>query len=174
MNVSEIRHLYAATERANALVLDAAENLSSEQLLLDVHISHKSILGTLAHMASAEWIWLERWHGVSPVGAEALADWTVEQCGNLQQLRERWQPIINKRHGYLERLSDADLPKPVSFKRINGEAYAFPLVQQLQHVVNHATLHRGQVVGMIRQLGIAPPAKDRVVYVMAQSKARSG
>jgi uncharacterized damage-inducible protein DinB len=174
MNVSEIRHLYAYTEWANALVLDAAENLSSEQLLLDVHISHKSILGTLAHIASAEWIWLERWHGVSPVGVEALAQWTEEQCGNLQQLREKWQPIINKRHGYLERLNDADLPKPLSFKRIHGEAYAFPLVQQLQHVVNHATLHRGQVVGMIRQLGIAPPATDLLMYVMAQSKVASG
>jgi len=103
-----------------------------------------------------------------------LAEWTVEQCGNLQQLREKWQPILDKRHGYLERLNDADLPKPVGFKRINGEAYAFPLVQQLQHVVNHATLHRGQVVGMIRQLGIAPPATDLLMYVMAQSKAASG
>jgi hypothetical protein len=27
------------------------------------------------------------------------------------------------------------------------------LVDQMQHVANHATMHRGQVVGMIRQLG---------------------
>jgi len=170
MNVDEIQHLYAYTEWANALVLDAAEKLSSEQLLRDVRISHSSIMGTLSHMAGAEWIWLERWHGVSPVGPEAWAQWTVEECGDLQQLRAKWQPIIDKRHAYLERLKDADLAKQLSFRRINGEVYSLPLVQQLQHVVNHATLHRGQVVGMIRQLGVTPPATDLLFYVMAQSK----
>jgi uncharacterized damage-inducible protein DinB len=58
----------------------------------------------------------------------------------------------------------------VGFKRINGEAYTLPLVQQMQHVVNHSTLHRGQVVGMIRQLGVTPPATALLFYLMAQSK----
>jgi uncharacterized damage-inducible protein DinB len=38
----------------------------------------------------------------------------------------------------------------------------------MQHVVNHATLHRGQVVGMIRQLGLQPPAVDLLYYLIAQ------
>src|SRR5262245_10530066 len=100
MNVSEIRHLYAYTEWANGLVLDAAEKLSTEQLLRNVEISHKSILGTLVHMAGAEWIWLERWHGHSPMGADAWALFTIEQCGSLHELRAKWQPVIDKRHGY--------------------------------------------------------------------------
>src|SRR5262249_16557952 len=170
MNVSEIRHLYAYTEWANALVLDAAEKLSTEQLLLDVHISHISIMGTLAHMAGAEWIWLERWHGISPVGAEAWAQWTVEQCRGLLQLRAKWQPGIKKRQAYLQRLKRSDPPKKLSFKRLNGEGYEMPLEQQLVHVVNHSTLHRGQVVGMIRQLGETPPATDLLFYVITQSK----
>ena len=71
MNINEIRRLYAYTEWANGLVLEAAEKLSSEQLLRDVKISHNSILGTLVHMAGAEWIWLERWHGHSPTDPDA-------------------------------------------------------------------------------------------------------
>ena len=39
------------------------------------------------------------------------------------------------------------------------------LVDQMQHVVNHATLHRGQIVGMIRQLGIEPPSTDLLFYL---------
>ena len=170
MNVSEMRHLYAYTEWANGLVLDAAEKLSPEQLLRNVQISHTSILGTLAHMAGAEWIWLERWHGHSPTGEDAWAPFTVEHCGDLQQLRAKWRPIIEKRHAYLERLRDDDLPRELGFKRLNGEAYSLPLVQQMQHVVNHATLHRGQVVGMIRQLGITPPATDLLFYLFAQPR----
>jgi len=39
------------------------------------------------------------------------------------------------------------------------------LVDQMKHVTNHATLHRGQIVGMIRQLGIEPPATDLLFYL---------
>jgi uncharacterized damage-inducible protein DinB len=34
----------------------------------------------------------------------------------------------------------------------------------VMHLVNHDSLHRGQVMGMIRQLGIAPPPTDLMVY----------
>jgi uncharacterized damage-inducible protein DinB len=33
-----------------------------------------------------------------------------------------------------------------------------PFWQILVHVVNHATLHRGQAMSILRQMGIAPPA----------------
>ena len=39
------------------------------------------------------------------------------------------------------------------------------LVDQMRHVANHATMHRGQVVGMIRQLGIDPPSTDLLFYL---------
>jgi uncharacterized damage-inducible protein DinB len=52
MNLSDIQHLFTYTEWANGLTLDAAEKLTSDQLLRDAQISHGSILGTLAHMAA--------------------------------------------------------------------------------------------------------------------------
>ena len=74
--------------------------------------------------------------------------------------------------GYLEKLNDSELPHELSFKRINGDEGSLPLVQQMQHVVNHATLHRGQIVGMIRQLGFTPPATDLLFYLMARGLPR--
>jgi len=173
MTIAEIRHLFIYTEWANARVLDAAEELPAEQLLRDVHISHKSILGTLLHMAGADWIWLERWHGNSPVGPDVWAGWTPDEAGSLQQVRDKWQPIIRKRYAYLAEITDADLARELSYKRFNGDAYSLPLVQQMQHVVNHATLHRGQIVGMIRQLGITPPATDLLFHLMENRKPSS-
>src|SRR5215470_17121575 len=123
MTVTEFRHLYDYTEWANALVLDAAEKLSSEQLLRDAGISHKSILGTLTHMAGAEWIWLERWYGVSITDPNVWLDWTTERCRTLTELRAKWKPIIDKRNAYISRLHDDDLPRDLSFKRLNGEQY---------------------------------------------------
>ncbi len=71
MNQSDVKHLFDYTEWANGLALSAAANLSEENLRRDFGISHGSIFGTLRHMAGAEWIWLERWHGHSPPKAEA-------------------------------------------------------------------------------------------------------
>jgi uncharacterized damage-inducible protein DinB len=170
MTIAEIRHLFAYTEWANARVLQAAEKLPPEELLRDVHISHKSILGTLLHIAGADWMWLERWHGNSPVGPDVWAGWTPEDARSLLQVREKWQPIIRRRNVYLERISDADLSGELGYTRFTGEAYSLPLVQQMQHVVNHTTLHRGQIVGMIRQVGITPPTTDLLFYLMERRK----
>ena len=166
MNLSDIRHLFDYTEWANDLAMNAAANLSPEHLQRDFGISHGSILGTLRHMAGAEWIWLERWHGHSPLGPDAWGPWTVEQCGGLPELRKKWQAISDRRHQYLAAVTDAELPRELGFRRINGDAYSLPLGHQMQHVVNHATLHRGQVVGLIRQSGSTPPATDLLFYLM--------
>lgn len=171
MTPTEIQHLFAYTEWANAHVLDAAEQLPAQQLLSDVRISHTSILGTLLHMASAEWIWLERWHGHSPQGADAYAGWEPGDAVSVAQVREKWQPIIQKRQAYLAGLGEGDLSRELPFRRFNGDLYALPLVQQMLHVVNHATLHRGQVVGMIRQLGIVPPSTDLLFYLIQTGSA---
>ncbi len=170
MNLSEIRRLFVYTEWANGLVLESAKSLSAADLTRDVGISHKSILGTLAHMAGAEWLWLERWHGNSPGGPDVWTAWTPEHCGTLEQVAGKWQAIADKRHVYLERLPEELLPRDLAFRRLNGEEGSLPLVLQMQHVVNHATLHRGQVVGMIRQLGITPPATDLLFYLMIQQR----
>jgi len=168
MTTTEIRQLFTYTEWANNLVLDAAEKLSPDQLVRDVGISHKSILGTLAHMAGAEWIWLERWNGRSPMGDNVWTPWSPTASKDVREVREKWRPVLELRHSYLEKLTDADLPRELSFKRANGDPGSLPLIQQMQHVVNHATLHRGQVVGMIRQLGIVPPTTDLMFYLMSR------
>src|SRR5690242_4457386 len=77
MNLADIRHLFDYTEWANDLAMNAAAQLSDEHLRRDFGISHKSIFGTLVHMAGAEWIWWERWNGRSPAKAEAWSLWST-------------------------------------------------------------------------------------------------
>src|SRR4030095_17257103 len=101
MDLSDIRHLCDYIEWANALAMDAANNLTDAQLQRDFGISHGSILGTLTHMAGAEWIWLQRWHGRSPAKAEAWSMWTTESCADLGVLNERWQSGIDPRAQFL-------------------------------------------------------------------------
>ena len=165
MNRADLKHLFVYTEWANGLALKAAAELSPEHLRHDFSISHGSIFGTLLHMAGAEWIWLERWHGRSPAKAEAWSLWTTESCADLPALNERWQDVISRRARFLSEADESKLAAELPFKLLSGDPSSLPLVDQMQHVANHATLHRGQVVGMIRQLGLEPPSTDLLFYL---------
>lgn len=165
MNLTDIRRLFDYTEWANNLAMDAAARLSEEDLRRDVNISHKSIFGTLLHMAGADWIWLERWNGRSPAKDRAWSLWTSDSCADLATLKERWRDLIDRRARFILELDEERLNADLGFKLLSGDPSSMRLVDQMQHVANHATLHRGQVVGMIRQLGIDPPSTDLLFYL---------
>ena len=168
MDLTDINQLFKYTEWANDLVMKAAAELPDESLNRDVCCSHQSIFGTLLHMAGAEWIWLERWNGRSPAKAEAWSHWTTESCPDLATLKGRWMELVGQRWRFVSELDEAKLKKELAFKLLSGDASSMRLVDQMQHVANHATMHRGQVVGMIRQLGIEPPSTDLIFYLRSE------
>ena len=165
MNLSDIRRLFNYTEWANDLAMDAADQLPDDDLHRDVGVSHQSIFGTLLHMAGAEWIWLERWNGRSPAKTEAWPMWTPEACADLATLNDRWSEVVDRRAQLLTNIDEDRLAAELSFRLLSGDPSSMPLIDQMQHVVNHATMHRGQIVGMIRQLGIEPPATDLIFFL---------
>lgn len=165
MNLADIKRQFEYTEWANDLAMEAAANLADENLRREVGVSHGSIFGTLLHMAGAEWIWLERWHGHSPGKAEAWAKWTAQACADLPTLQERWREVADRRARFVSELDEDGLAADLHFKLLSGDASSMPLVDQMQHVVNHATMHRGQIISMIRQLGIDPPSTDLIFYL---------
>lgn len=165
MDLTDINQLFNYTEWANGLAMDAAAKLPEDGLHRDVCCSHQSIFGTLLHMAAAEWIWLERWNGRSPARDEAWSQWTRESCPDLSTLKDRWMGLVSQRWKYVSELDEAAIARELHFKLLNGDASSMRLVDQMQHVANHATMHRGQVVGMIRQLGVDPPSTDLIFYL---------
>jgi uncharacterized damage-inducible protein DinB len=165
MNVQDIRHLFDYTEWANDLAMEAADKLPDEDLHRETGISHGSIFGTLTHMAGAEWIWLERWSGRSPAKAEAWTIWTPESCRDLATLNDRWQDVVDRRAQLISKLDEDRLGAELHFRLLSGDPSSLRLVDQMRHVANHATMHRGQIVGMIRQLGLDPPSTDLLFYL---------
>jgi len=163
MNLSDIRHLFDYTEWANYLAMEAADELPDEDLRRDFGISHKSIFGTLTHMAGAEWIWLERWYGRSPAKAEAWSRWTPESCTDLAALNDRWMEVVERRAQFVSDLDEARLDADLPFKLLSGDPSSMRLVDQMRHVANHATMHRGQVVGMIEDLPTCQELIDRII-----------
>jgi len=156
MNTEDIRRLYRYTDWANDRILIATVELSSEQFTRNIVSSFSSIRDTLAHIAFAEWLWLQRWTGASPL---EMPQWTVEPSA--ADLADRFHTIADDRRTYLAGLSDDDdLETILDYRSMKGDPFSMPLRDVLVHCANHSTYHRGQLVTMLRQVGATPPNTD--------------
>ena len=164
MRVADIRTLYEYNEWANARIFAAAAQLNAEVFAEPRGSSFSSIRDTLAHIATSEWVWLRRWRGESPT---APPDWgsLPDADGLTGKLRE----VESDRTAFLDALTDADLGTPLAYRNLKGEVYREPLGDQLAHLVNHSTYHRGQVATLFRQARATAPSTDLIVFKREQS-----
>jgi len=160
MNLTDLRLLVEYHYWARDRVLDAVRPLSAEQYGRSVENSFGSIHATLVHIYAAEWIWYSRWLGTSPtalVRAETYPDVT--------SLEHTWRELEAKVRAYLESLGEDGLTREFNYTLLNGQSSRSVFWHMLQHVVNHATYHRGQITTMLRQVGAAPPQPtDLIAY----------
>ena len=160
MNYQEIRVLLDYHYWARDRMFDAVEKLSPQQYKEDLHNSFRSIHDTLVHVYAAESVWCSRWHGESP-GALSSAG----VFADFNALRTAWAAHETKMRTFLESLGASGVERVIEYKSFAGQPSKQPYWQMLQHVVNHASYHRGQVTTMIRQLNATPPASmDLITY----------
>jgi len=165
MNRHEIEFLYGYNRWANAKIFEAVAAVTPEQLQKDLSTSFDSLHGTLVHIVGAEWIWLERWHGISP---PALP----KDLPTLEALRAKLAEVETGQKAFLEGLTGYELEHKLTYTNFKGEIWSYPLGRILQHVVNHSTYHRGQVISQLRQLGAHGVGTDLLLYLDGGAKAR--
>lgn len=159
MRVADVRSLYAYNEWANARIFSALAALDPRVFTEPRGSSFSSIRDTVAHIATSEWVWLRRWRGESPAGPP---EWGLlpDVAGLTAKLRE----VESDRAAFLNALTDAHLKTPLAYRNLKGEGFVQPLQDQLAHVVNHSSYHRGQVATLCRQAGSPMPATDLIVF----------
>ncbi|HYM24575.1 MAG TPA: DinB family protein [Vicinamibacterales bacterium] len=154
MNASDLKTMLDFHYWARDRLIDALVMLTPDQYNKDLGSSFKSIRDTVTHTYAAEWAWHERWQGRSPT---ALIP--SDRFADLPALRDAWNESERNIRAFVGRLDDKGIERVIHYKLLNGSDGASPLWQMVQHVVNHASYHRGQVTTMLRQLG-AQPAKS--------------
>jgi uncharacterized damage-inducible protein DinB len=159
-----IRMLIDYNYWARDRVLASAEQLLPEQLSRNLGSSFGSVLATLLHMQSAEWIWYHRWQGESP---NARADQT--HLRTVDGVRDAWRPLERDIRAFVEGLGPAGLARVIDYKTLDGQPASSAHWQMIVHLVNHGSYHRGQVATMLRQLGVTPAqSTDMIVFFREQ------
>jgi uncharacterized damage-inducible protein DinB len=147
---------------ANAQFIQILRGLRDEQLDQEIQSSFPSIRKTVNHMWGAEDIWLQRLQRVEN------QVWRVPDFkGGIQEACDIWEEVSR---GLLQFAMDipgeAGFGDTIHVVNIKGEHYDDVISDVLQHVANHATYHRGQLVTMFRQAGISTiPGTDYTIYV---------
>ena len=145
---------------ASQKILEIILALPEEKQKAEVPSSFKSLYSTLLHMWDAESIWWQRMklHERIIVPGENFKGTMLELANELLQQNRQWQEWINN-------ASDIALDHVFQYQNSRKEHFKQPIYQMLLHVFNHGTYHRGQLINILRQLGVEKlPQTDFIVW----------
>lgn len=152
---------YAAYNQwANGALLKVVKTLDASQQQKEIISSFPSVYSTLLHVLSAETIWWQRMHN------EPQTAWTLKDAGlscvaiidGISRQDKLWAEWVTT-------LQTEQLQSMMGYKTSKQEYFEQPLWEILMHLFNHSTYHRGQLVTMLRQLGITQlPGTDFILW----------
>ncbi len=142
--LEHIGNLFSYDDWANREVLGSLQALNAPP---------ERSIKLLAHILSAERLWLERLLAQK----QTLPVWPIFTPGEckseIDQLLGRWK-------SYLASLGEAGLSESRTYKNTKGETFTTRKQDILLHVVMHSAYHRGQIAADMRAAGFTPPYTD--------------
>ena len=145
---------------ANEKILNVVVGLTEEQQKQQIVSSFPSIHKTCSHVWDASRVWWQRLQHELPVmGPTVEANYPIaEVADSILKQNRKWID-------WLVAASEADIEQELSYTNLKGEPYRQPVKDILLHLFNHGTYHRGQLVTMLRQVGVEQiPQTDYIVY----------
>ena len=155
-----LRQFAAYNFWANQKLCEVILALPAEQQTREIPSSFNSIQKTLLHMWDAESIWWQRLKLQEVIIAPStnFSGTTQDIVSGLQQQDRQWDEWINN-------ANPMALDHVFSYYNLKKEHFKQPTFQVVMHVMNHNMYHRGQLVNMLRQLGVQKiPQTDYIVW----------
>lgn len=146
---------------ADMVICKRIDQLKDDLLDKEVKSSFSSIRKTLGHMFDAERIWLNRLDGRS------LEHWPSQQIENFTtaHLLEESKAVLK----YVETLNEQVINSLCTYQTRDGKSQTNGVGEIVLHLINHETYHRGQLITLMRELGVDQiPATDLIVYLRSE------
>ena len=97
---------------------------------------------------------------------ESLDDWPSKSfSGSFKEGMEMM--LLNNKIfiNFVDEMAEAKLSEHFTYINVEGKTFSNPVWESVHHCMNHSAYHRGQIVTMLRQLGITTiPSTDFIVY----------
>lgn len=145
---------------ANSLLFNAIQAVSEEQHHAAVSSSFPSLFKTALHMLDAESIWWQRMKLQEKI--ERPSDVFT---GNMQDLSRQLLHQNRAWQAWVAGANELALQHEFIYYNSRKERFKQPVYQVLLHLFNHGTYHRGQLVTILRKLGVEKiPPTDFIVW----------
>lgn len=155
-----LKQLAAYNVWASQKILEVINALSEEQQTVTLPSSFPSLQKTILHMLDAENIWWQRLRLMERINrpSENFSSTTADAGAELLSQSRLWEEWVNS-------ATEMAIEHVFEYKTFDGVVYKQPVWQMLLHVFNHGTYHRGQLVTMLRQLGVDKiPGTDFILW----------
>jgi uncharacterized damage-inducible protein DinB len=113
------------------------------------------IVGRIAHILSAQKLWLERIQGQK----QTLPVWPNLSIGECQSLAEVMSRAWSAYLAQIQNSPEA-LTRNVEYRNTQGQAFTSRVEDILTHVLFHSAYHRGQIALQMRASGTTPAYTD--------------
>ena len=145
---------------ANQRIFDCINNLADDQINREIPSSFSSIYKTVLHMWVAEDAWWQRIklaEQIVPTGDNFKGSFS-ELKNKINQQSATWQD-------WVDGATETQLAHVFAYQNSKKELFKQPVYEMLVHLFNHGTYHRGQIVTLLRQLGVDKiPPTDFIVF----------
>jgi uncharacterized damage-inducible protein DinB len=159
--MKEILQQYAAYNSwANQKLFDIILKLDENLQQQIVASSFPNLYATVLHMWDAESAWWQRMklHEKIVIPSENFNPTMQEAINGLLQQNKLWEDWVNN-------ATVPALEHVFAYQNTRKEQFKQPVYQMIHHVFNHGTYHRGQLVTMLRALGIDKiPPTDFILW----------
>lgn len=144
---------------ANKRIVETAGQLSEEQINKEIVSSFPSIYKTVLHLMEVENIW---WQRLQLVEQTTPPGWFK---GNFTELSKKLVELSQQWERWVQNANDANINHVFAWYNFKKEYNKEPVYKMLMHLFNHQTMHRGQVIMMLRQLGVEKiPSTDFLIF----------
>lgn len=146
---------------ANQRITDVLINVEDDVLHREINSSFPSLFKTILHIWDVESVWWQR------LKLNEAPEWpSVSYEGNISnitaallQQSKQWKEWINI-------ATDPALEHEFIYRNSKKEQFKQPVHEMLLHLFNHQTFHRGQIITLLRQAGVAKiPNTDMIAFL---------
>jgi uncharacterized damage-inducible protein DinB len=145
-----------ANERLCSLIMTLPEELVHQTVVSSFPTIHK----TLLHVWDAESVWWQRLKlSENVVWQSTIKEYSIEEV--IMGLQQQDKLFVE----WITDATVAALEHVFAYQNSKKEQFKQPVFQMLLHLFNHGTYHRGQLVTMLRELGVEKiPPTDFIVF----------
>lgn len=138
---------------------DHHTNKTFAKLIIEAGEPEKAVK-LMAHMLSAQQVWLSRCKYLPPPGIVLWPDW---KAGTFEQMiDDNYAGWVE----YLNRLDDNAFENIIHYKNTRGDSYENKLEDIMAHLINHGTHHRAQIGQELKLAGVENlPITDYIFYI---------